>query len=233
MATQVKVEESMGIDRCVMQTITQQSLDASIDKNPDARSYREDHSDGVYTLVEEFLISQGEPQFSFDGSIGTEPLETHPLFNNGGGKPISEELKKKWTTYKRNPNDAYLAGKGTGKTTENPLNLWQPATETDSNFSFFYSYIKRGVESYYVGRVTARVTVLESGAPNMSLLGGIDAWGGGWPDGFVPPGGNETNFLLSGVRSQQEGNFYRTTYEYMSAVKGAAWDINLYAFSGQ
>ncbi len=233
MATQVKIESSMGLDRCVMETITQQSLDGEIAKNTEARSYREDTVDGVTTLVEEFLMSQGEPQFSFDGSIGTEPLETHPRFNDGGGNSISEDLKKKWTTYKRNPNDAFLAGKGKGASTENPSNLWQPATEVDQNFSVFYGYIKRGVESYYVGRVTARVTVLESGAPSMSLLGGIDAWGGGWPSGFTPPGGTAANFLLSGVRSQQEGTFYRTTYEYMSSTTGSAWDLGLYAFSGQ
>jgi hypothetical protein len=226
MATQVKVEESMGIDRCVMQTITQQSLSEEIEKNPEARSYREDHVDGVYTLVEEFLLSQGEAQFAFDGSIGTEPIETHPVFNAGGSLSLSEELKKRYTTYKRNPADAYLAGKGTGATTENPLNLWQPAAETDSNFAAFYGYIKQGVESYYVGRVTARVTVLEEGAPNMGMLGKIDEWGGGWPDGFTPPTGG--NFILSGVRSQQEGNFFRTTYEYTSSAGGTAWDVTLY-----
>lgn len=231
MATQVKIEESMGIDRCVIQTITQQSLEGEIDLNPDARSYRQDQTDGVYTLVEEFLISQGEPQFSFDGSIGTEPLETHPLFNAGGAWEISEDLKKQWATYKRNPNDAFLRGKGTGVSTDNPLNLWQPAAEEDQNFQHFYAYIKKGVESFYVGRCVVRVTVLESGAPNMGLLGAIDAWGGGWPEGFVPPGGDSANFLLSGVRSQQEGNFFRTTYEYTSSGGNAIWDINLYAFS--
>ena len=233
MATQVKIETSMGVDRCVMETITQQSLNGEIAKNTEARSYREDTVDGVTTLVEEFLMSQGEPQFSFDGSIGTEPLETHPRFNDGGGNPISEDLKKKWTTYKRNPNDAFLVGKGTGATSDNVLNLWQPAKEQNADFLVFYGYIRRGVESYYVGRVTARVTVLESDAPNMSLLGGIDSWGGGWPGGFIPPGGNEGNFILSGVRSQQEGDFYRTTYEYMSSTSGSAWDIGLYLYSGQ
>ena len=231
MATQVKIEESMGIDRCVMQTITQQSLEGEIELNPNARSYRQDQTDGVYTLVEEFLISQGEPQFSFDGSIGTEPLETHPLFNTGGGYALSDDLKKQWAVYKRNPNDAFLRGKGTGVTAENPLNLWQPAAEADANFAFFYGYVKKGVESYYVGRVIARVTVLEVGAPDMSLLGGIDSWGGGWPEGFIPPGGNASNFILSGVRSQQEGDRFRTTYEYTSSPANAVWDIYLYGFS--
>jgi hypothetical protein len=214
MATQVKIEESMGIDRCVMQTITQQSLAGEITKNAEARSYRQDLSDGVYTLVEEFLIEQGAPQFSFDGSIGTEPLETHPLFNSGGGKQISDEIKKKWTIYKKNPNDAFLNG-------------WSPADEKDANFVVFYGYIQKGVESYYVGRVTARVTVLEDGAPDMGQLGGIDAWGS-WPAGFTPP--SSSNFLLSGVRSQQEGNFFRTTYEYQSSPKDTVWDLNLYLF---
>jgi hypothetical protein len=229
MATEVKIEESMGIDRCVMQTITQQSLEGPIDKNSDARSYREDHTDGVYTLVEEVFISQGDDQFSFDGTMGTEPLETHPIFNKNGAWVISEDLKKKWTTYKRNPTDPYLAGKGIGKSTENLLNLWQPAEELDSNFIKFYEYIRAGVESYYVGRVTIRVTRLEAGAPNMSNLGRIDSYP--WPEGFQPPGGENANYLLSGVRSQQEGAFFRTTYEYMSSAAKSEWDAALYLFS--
>lgn len=226
MATQVKIEQSMGIDRCVLQTITQQSLEGEIDVNPDARSYRQDQTDGVYTLVEEFLMSQGEPQFSFDGSIGTEPLETHPYFNSGTDE-ISDYLKGLWATYKKNPNDAFLRGKGTGATPENQLNLWQPAAETNPAFAKFYTFIKRGVESYYVGRCTVRVTVLEAGAPDMSMLGRIDVWGGGWPAGFTPPAG--ANFLLSGIRSQQEGDQFRTTYEYMSSSANSSWDIYLYA----
>lgn len=224
MATQIKIEQSMGIDRCVMQTITQQSLAGEIDKNPNARSYREDQTDGVYTLVEEFLLEQGEPQFSFDGSIGTEPIETHPIFNDGGSLVIPADLRKQWTIYKRNPNDAYLRGKGTGATAENPLNLWIPAEETDANFEIFYLLIQKGIESYYVGRVTVRVTTLEEGAPDMTKLGKIDSWA--WPDGFVPPPG--ANFLLSGVRSQQEGNYFRTTYEFMSSAGGTSWDTGLY-----
>lgn len=227
MATQVKIEESMGIDRCVMQTITQQSLSGEISKNPDARSYREDQTDGVYTLVEEFLIEQGSPQFSFDGSIGTEPLESHPKFNQGGDFAIPAEIQKRWAVYKRNPNDAYLRGKGTGTTTENQLNLWQPAMEDDASFVVFYTFQQKGVESYYVGRVIVRVTVLEDGAPDMSNLGKIDTWGGGWPSGFTPPPG--ANFILSGIRSQQEGDHFRTTYEYTSSAGGSSWDANLYS----
>lgn len=227
MATEVKVEESMGVDRCVMQTVTRQSLDGPITKDPSARSYREDHTDAVYTLVEEFLIEQGEPQFAFDGSIGTEPLETNPKFNAGGDFEIPETIKKYWTVYKRNPTDPYLAGKGTGATTENPTNLWQPATEENASFQVFYGFIKAGMESYYVGRVTARVTVLENGAPDMNKLGQIDVWGGGWPAGFQIPA--NCNFILSGVRSQQEGDFFRTTYEYQSSPAGTVWNAILYS----
>jgi hypothetical protein len=81
------------------------------------------------------------------------------------------------------------------------------------------------MESYYVGRVTARVTVLEEGAPNMTNLGKIDAWGD-WPAGFQVAEG--CNFILSGVRSQQEGSFFRTTYEYQSSPAGTAWNAILY-----
>jgi hypothetical protein len=225
MATQVKIETSMGIDKCVIETITRQSLDGEISKNPNARSYREDQTDGVYTLVEEFLMEQGTPQFAFDGSIGTEPLETHPAFNDGGDFQISDAIKKQWITYKRNPTDPYLAGKGKGTTTENPLNLWQPAREEDPSFTVFYTFWKAGMESYYVGRVTARVTVLEDGAPDMTKLGKIDQWGE-WPAGFTPP--EESTFILSGVRSQQEGDSFRTTYEYQSSPAGTAWNAILY-----
>lgn len=226
MPTEVRVERSMGIDKCVIETITQQDLNSEIPKNANARSYREDHTDGVYTLTEEFLIEQGDPQFSFDAQIGTEPLETHPIWSGIGAYPIPDNLKQQWATYKRNPSDAFLAGKGTGATTENPSNLWQPAAETNANFAEFYGYIKQGVESYYVGRITVRVTVLESGAPDMTNVGRLDNWGGGWPSGFTYP--PATNFILSGVRSQQEGDFYRTTYEYQSSPAGTAWDADLY-----
>ena len=222
--TEVKVEETMGIDRCVMQTITTQSFD-EIPKNANARSYREDHSDGVYTLVEEFLLEQGTPQFAFDGSIGTEPLETHPSFNKDGDFDIPEDIKKYWAAYKRNPSDVYLAGKGKGATGDNPSNLWIPALETDASFEVFYTFWKAGMESYYVGRVTVRVTVLEDGAPDMTDLGKIDTYGE-WPSGFSAPDGS--NFILSGVRSQQEGDFYRTTYEYQSSPAGTAWNALLY-----
>lgn len=222
--TIIKDEKTMGIDRCVMETITQQSF-SEITKNPEARSYREDHSDGVYTLVEEFLLSQGSPQFSFDGSIGTEPLETHPAFNKDGDYEIPEDIKKLWAAYKRNPSDVYLAGKGKGATGDNVSNLWLPALETDASFVVFYTFWKAGMESYYVGRVTVRVTTLEDGAPDMTKLGKIDQYGE-WPPGFSAPDGS--NFILSGVRSQQEGEFYRTTYEYQSSPAGTAWNVLLY-----
>lgn len=222
--TIIKDEKTMGIDRCVMETITQQSF-SEITKNPEARSYREDHSDGVYTLVEEFLLSQGSPQFSFDGNISTEPLETHPAFNKDGDYEIPEDIKKLWAAYKRNPSDVYLAGKGKGATGDNVSNLWLPALETDASFVVFYTFWKAGMESYYVGRVTVRVTTLEDGAPDMTKLGKIDQYGE-WPPGFSAPDGS--NFILSGVRSQQEGEFYRTTYEYQSSPTGTAWNVLLY-----
>ena len=223
-ATEVRIEKSMGIDRCVMETITQQSLSGEITKNPDARSYREDQVDGVYTLVEEFLIEQGEPQWSFDGSLGTEPLESHPAFNKNGDFEISEEIKNRWAVYKKNPTDPFLAGKGTGATSENKLNLWQPAGEKDPSFVVFYSFIRLGQESYYVGRVTARMTILEVGAPNCSGLGKIED--PDFPNGFSKPEGS--TFILSGIRSQQEGDRFRTTYEYQSSPAGTAWNIQLY-----
>jgi hypothetical protein len=69
------------------------------------------------------------------------------------------------------------------------------------------------------------VTVLEDGAPDMTKLGRIDQWGD-WPAGFTQPEG--TDFILSGVRSQQEGDKFRTTYEYQSSPAGTTWNPQLY-----
>ena len=204
------IEETKDIQGVVMSTITYQDV-TDFDPSADARTYRKVTQDGVVQIVEEYLLSQGAPQFSFDGSVATDPLETHPRYSDPT-EGIPKAIQTKWLLWKKNPSDAGLEG-------------WKPQEETNSRFAEFYNYFRQGIEVFFTPRVTVRVTVLESGAPDLTNLGKMDTWGGGWPAGFTVPEG--VNFILSGVRSQQEGEFYRTTYEYMSSAPGG-WDIIIY-----
>ena len=210
MAINTQIETSKDLQGVVMQTITSADI-ADFDPNENARSNRKTLVDGVTTIVEEFLLEQGQPQFAFDATVSTDPLETHERFTTiSGGIPTS--IRNKWLLWKKNPSDPGLDG-------------WKPEEETNEIFAEFYGLFRNGFEVYYTPRLTARVTVLEEGAPNLSLLGKIDTWGGGWPHGLTLPTG--ADFILSGVRSQQEGAFFRNTYEYMSSGPGG-WNDTIY-----
>ena len=206
------------MQQVVMQTITQQDT-SQIDVNADARSYRQEQVDGVWTLTEEFLIDQGAGVWSSDGSLSSEPLETHISF-----KGITTENKERWTVWKRNPSDEFL------NRSENQIDgkPWTPSKEVaDEIFVTFYSYIRRGVETWLAPRLTARFTELEDGPPDTANIGLID----GKPTSVF--GYFEAYWLLSGVRSQQEGNKWRNTYEWIgagphSSAENAGWDQLLY-----
>jgi hypothetical protein len=204
------IEQTKDLQGVVMETTTWQDV-TDFEASAGARSYRKVTQDGVVQIVEEVLIEQGAPQFSFDGSVSTDPLETHPRYSDPT-EGIPSAIQEKWLRWKKNPSDAGLDG-------------WKPEDEANARFAEFYGYFTKGVEVFFSPRVTARVTVLESGAPDLLNLGKLDVWGGGWPAGFTVPEG--VNFLLSGVRSQQEGEFFRTTYEYMSSAPGG-WSMIIY-----
>jgi len=219
MAIQTKIEESQDIQRVVLQTITQQSIE-DISVNANARSYRKEQVDGVYTLVEEFLLDQGSPQYSADGSVSSEPLESHKLF-----KDTAAAIKAYWATWKRNPNADSLAQKNSGS--EGPF--WTPEKDgvKDQYFAIFWVLYSAGIESYYAPRVIVRMTELESGPPDMSNVGTID---GGWSGSGVQIPSN-MNFILSSVHGQQEGEFWRNTYEWLGSNphSGEGWNGPIYA----
>lgn len=208
-----RFEESKDLQQVVMQTITQQDT-SEMTPNAEARSYRQDQVDGIWTLTEEFLISQGEGTWSSDGSVSSEPLETHISFAE-----MTTRCKDLWTTWKRNPSDEFL-NRPEYQIDGKP---WNPAKEVqDEIFVMFYGYIKKGVESWLAPRLSARYTALEGGPPDTSNIGLID----GTPSEVF--GYSAEFWILSGVRSQQEGAFWRNTYEYLGAGPQNVWDQLLY-----
>jgi hypothetical protein len=219
-AIQTKIEESRDIQKIVLQTITQQSIE-DIEPNENARSYRKEQVDGVYTMVEEFLLNQGAPQYSVDGSVSSEPLESHKLF-----KDVGTLTKANWATWKRNPSADSLAKANSGSVGP----FWTPQTDgvLDEYFAIFWVLYSAGIESYYAPRITIRMTLLMDGAPDMTNLGTIDT--NGWPGaGISKPAG--MNFILSSCHAQQEGDQWRTTYEYLGSnpASGEGWNGPIYA----
>lgn len=219
MAIMTRFEESRDISGIVMQTITQQDT-SQITPNTEARSWRQDQTDGIWTITEEFLISDAAGTWSSDGSCSSEPLESHVRY----ALQVSEKVKNLWTVWKRNPSDEFL------NRTENQIDgkPWTPSKEvTDTWFVEFYYFYSRGMESFLCARLTARFTHLEDGPPDTTNLGKIDdkpASMFGYGSGY---------WLLSGVRSQQEGNMWRNTYEYLGAgpasfASNYGWEPKIY-----
>jgi hypothetical protein len=98
----------------------------------------------------------------------------------------------------------------------------------DEYFAIFWVLYSAGIESYYAPRITIRMTLLMDGAPDMANLGTIDSTG--WPGAGVslPTG---MNFILSSCHAQQEGDQWRTTYEYLGSnpASGEGWNGPIYA----
>lgn len=217
-----RYEESQDIQGVVMQTITYQAT-GEISPTDGARSYRKDQVDGIWTLTEEF-VQDNAGSWSSDGSCSSEPLESHARY----ALQVSQKVKNLWSVWKRNPSDEFL------NRAENQINgkPWTPSEEvTDTWFNEFYFFYSSGVESFLCPRLTARFTHLEDGPPDTVNLGKID-------DKPTEMFGYFSGYwLLSGVRSQQEGNKWRNTYEYLGAgpssyAANSGWEVKLYG-SGQ
>lgn len=217
MAIISRFEESKDVQGVVMQTITQQDT-AQIEPNPAARSYRQEQVDGIWTLTEEF-VEDNAGTWSSDGSCSSEPLESH----NRWASTIPSKQKDLFATWKKNPSDEFL------NRSENQIDgkAWTPSKETNTDFMEFWYFYSRGVESFLCARLTARFTHLEDGPPDTANLGKIDAK----PAEIF--GYGSTYWILSGVRSQQEGNMWRNTYEYLGAgpasfATGGGWEEKIY-----
>jgi hypothetical protein len=218
-AIQTKIEEAKDIQQIVTQTITQQSIE-DIKPNIAARSYRKEQSDGIYTMVEEFLLDQGKYQYSVDGTVSSEPLESHHMFSL-----VGPWARNNWATWKRNPMADSLSKANSGS----DGNYWTPETDgvKDANFAKFYALYSQGIESYYCARVVTKMTALEDDPPDLTLLGMIDGKGN---DAKLKLPSNVT-FILSSAHGQMEGDKWRNTYEYLGSNPQSAegWNTEIYS----
>lgn len=233
MPTQTKYEESMDINKVVMRTITRQGFD-EFEPNEGVRSYRKEQFDGVWTVVEEYLFSQGNPQWSVDGTVSTEPLESNRIFKLS----IPDNLKRMWAAWKRNPQSPMITKDQAAKQGVTVSGTWwDPLNDGCVASSDFYAFYIRwviGYDSYLAPRIVIRMTELEDGPASQENVGKLDT---GWTgSGVHAPDG--VNFILTAARGQQEGAKWRNTYEWMGSssqslnVNGnAGWDPLLYGTS--
>lgn len=217
MAILVKQEFAKDVTGIVTQTDTYQDV---TDPAPStsARSWRKEYNDAVYTLVEESLYDQGNPIWSVDATVSSEPLETNHYF-----APMERAVRENWLRWKKNPNDPQF------QPTDSQPNVsatdpWKPELEGETYFAWMYSLIQKGQEMYFAPRMMVRMSILEDTPPNATRLGFVDQPEQRGFTGNVPAG---TDFLLSAARGQQEGNKWRNTYEWMGSGQGG-WDQTIY-----
>lgn len=222
MPAQTKFEETKDLQKVVMRTITKQDF-KEFEPDAYARSYRKEQVDGVWTVVEEYLVEQGQAVLSVDATTSTEPLETNSIFAKG----IPASIKQYWTAWKRNPMSPMLAQAKSGS----EGSWWTPDVDgvKNSNFSLFYERWVIGYDSYLAPRIVIRKTILEDEAPDCAEVGLISDP----PAGVNVPDG--INFIQTSARGQIEGDKWRNTYEWLgsnvnsiNASGTAGWDPVVY-----
>lgn len=224
MPTQVKYEESKDLNKVIMRTITSQDF-TEFEPDENARSYRKEQVDGVWTVVEEYLYDQGAPQYSVDGTVSTEPLESNRIFAHS----IPYSIKQYWAAWKKNPMSPILAKDKSGSIGS----WWAPDPDgiLNPDFAAFYYRWVCGYDSYLAPKIVVRMTELEDGPAPQENVGKIDT---GWRgSGVTVPNG--VNFLLTAARGTQEGDKWRNTYEWMSSSANSmnysgtpGWDDVIY-----
>jgi hypothetical protein len=213
----VKEEYSRDITGIIVRTATYQDIE-DITPDADARSWRQEHVDAVYTTVEESVYEQGAPVWAADATVQSEPLETNHYF-----APMEQAVRENWLRWKKNPNDPNFQPTNTQPDVSS-TKPWKPELEGEEYFAWLYSLIQRGQEMYFAPRMMVRMTILEDDPPNAERLGLVDQPEQHGFTGTVPVG---VDFLLSAARGQQEGNKWRNTYEWMGSAPGG-WDQTIY-----
>lgn len=230
MPTQTKYEETMDVNKVVMRTITKQSFQ-EFEPSEGVRSYRKEQFDGVWTVVEEYLFNNGNAQWTIDGTVSTEPLESNKIFK----ATIPDKLKRMWAAWKRNPQSPMIAKEQAAKQGVTVSgSWWDPLNDGCTASADFYTFYIRwviGYDSYLAPKIVIRMTEVENGPPSQENVGKIDA---GWrgSNAHVPAG---VDFILTAARGQQEGEKWRNTYEWMGSssqslnVDGnSGWDPLVY-----
>jgi hypothetical protein len=207
-----KIERVSDPQKIVTHVVTRQSTEKMTPEAPDnPRSFRQEHVDGIWTLVEEYMDASGQEwQGQIDGTIATEPLETHVIF-----KTIPEDIKSNWLKWKA------------GQVTD-PVN-WSPDTAGNQQFQDFYTRYSNGFQMYYAPRITLRANGVENDPPDQSTVGLVDIGYANKIPSFRSP--ENMDFILTGARGVLEGNVWRNSYEWLgSAGKGQTgkWDADIY-----
>lgn len=168
------------------------------------RGARVTQSDGKWTLVREEYMTNGSAVYSADASTSTEPIESHPMFDQ-----IRQGTEfQKWTVWKANHTDPSLDG-------------WLPNESTEALVHNLYWWYLSGITSYLAPRCVIKHSTIEDEFPNITIVGKIANPGttGDWPG----------NFICTAVNCQQEGGKYRVTVEYMASAQGREWDPQIYS----
>lgn len=193
----------------VLKTTTTESFEQQDQPNPSEtlKGFSYTEVDGKTTLVKEEFENLGLFSYSVDASVSSEPIESHPKFDDYRDTPDF----KKWIDWKKNSTDPALDG-------------WTPEQSESSAVWWLYYFFRQGVTSYQCPRVTVKHTSISSEYPDLSFLGKIADPGGGFTwDG---------DFLCVGVTAQQltQGSapLFNTTVEFMSSAPGRTWDTFLY-----
>lgn len=205
MATTTQIEKAVDSAGMETETTTEESF-SELDLpafGGSLRGARVTQSDGKWTLVKEEYTSNGTAVYSADASTSTEPIESHPMFDE---IRQGEEFKK-WTTWKANHTDPSLGG-------------WVPYESTETGIHDLYWWYTDGITSYLAPKIVIKHSTIEDAVPDMSFVGKIANPGetGGW-DG---------DFICTAVNFQQEGGKFRVTVEYMGSARGKTWDPKIY-----
>jgi len=200
-AVLTKTEESTDAQGRKVTTQTWESLTARPPTPANATNVRYSQSEGKHTLIFDIAGSSSETDYSVEGSMAQEPIETHEMF-----KDITDW--EKWNKWKNNPYDESLNG-------------WKPADGGD-NMAKLGSLYEKGITDYLVPRAVLRITKEESGAPTLTNLGKITT------PGSAPNLRGQANWMLTGVSGTKKTDTkWSNTYEYMSSGP-AGWNSEIY-----
>jgi hypothetical protein len=209
MATTTQIETQQDERQIVTITTTTEAFteQGPPQQNSFLRGYRLTESDGKTVLVKEEYANTGVVTYSLDASVSAEPLESNPKYDD---ERDSDDFKK-WVLWKKNSADPALDG-------------WTPEQATAPSVQSLYEYFRQGVTTYQCPRVVVKHNSIDSGAPELNVVGKIADPGGGFNwDG---------NFLCTGINAQQmtSGNdaLFNITVEYLSSAPGRTWDAELY-----
>lgn len=162
----------------------------------------------VTYLYEGFLLSLPDSIYELSGSLGEEPIQTHPDFLTLAGTPASPL------------NGAVFLDPDTQQITTD---------DTKGVFREFKATIggaanpKAGIEGYLSPGATWTEISFATGRPSdLGDLGEIDS-----PSGPNPSFGGSRNWLFYDVGYQQRGYIYETRKTWKLSARGG-WDSDIY-----